>query len=62
MTFIALINELIAARKSVRYVLKSGYEITGYAVSVSNGMMSVDTSGKLSAHVDVSQIAAIEYP
>jgi hypothetical protein len=62
MMFIRLVNDLKEKKTSARYALKSGHSITGYVTHVQDGIMSIESSGRLFAHVDIAQIEAIEYP
>ena len=62
MTFIRLVNELMDKEKQARFVLKSGHTITGVVVRPSNGIAYIEMSGKPVAHIDIAEIAAIEYP
>lgn len=61
MTFIRLVNDLRDNKKQARFVLKSGHTITGVVVKPADGIAYIEMSGKPIAHVDISEIAAIEY-
>ena len=62
MTFIRLVNDLLDNKKQARFVLKSGHAITGNVASRANGIAYIERTGNPVAHVDIAEIAAIEYP